>query len=539
MTAQYLIGVDLGTSVVKAGLYDADGRLVAQAARPAPLRQPAPAIAEQDGDEFMAAAAASVREVVSKAEAAAAQVAGVAFDGQMGGAMAVDRRFRALTPWYPSGLDGRYLPHQRRLAERAGARLIELCGDLPIMAPRMLWWRQESPDLYRRIAKVVTLAGYVAGRMTGLQAEQAFIDPSYLTWVGLGDTARRCWSPELAEVTGLGGDGLARLPRIVPATEVVGCLSREAAAACGLAQGVPVAAGAGDQAAGFVGAGLVDEGQLIDVAGTFPVFGICSRRYFADLDTRMLKPIASPLGAGAWYSMMYINGGGLTHRWFAEQFAFSGAAPQSSVDGSASRSAMSAAFRELDAAAAELPPGSDDLLCIPHLMGRACPNAPDTRGAWVGFTWTHGRAHFYRALLESVAYEYALACRALRTALPDIALGEVRVIGGGAGSDLWNRIKADVLGLPYVRLALQDAATLGCAILAGHAAGLIPDMAAVARRVARPGARYLPDTAAHDRYRACVDAYRTALRHLGGAYAALADLRSESTGREGTVIESG
>ena len=139
---------------------------------------------------------------------------------------------------------------------------------------------------------------------------------------------------------------------------------------------------------------------------------------------------------------------------------------------------------------------------------------------------THGRAHFYRALLESVAYEYALACRALRSAAPDLALGEVRVTGGGAASDLWNRIKADVLGLPYVRLAVPDASTLGSAILAGHAVGLIPDMAAVARRAARPGSRHLPDAAAHVRYRAAVNAYRAALRHLGGAYAALADLRT-------------
>jgi xylulokinase len=521
MAAQHLIGVDLGTSVVKAGLYEADGTLVAQAARPAPLRQPAAGVAEQDGDEFLAAAAAAVREAVSRAGVAPAQVAGIAFDGQMGGAMAVDRRFQALTPWYPSGLDGRYLPHQQRLAGQAGTHLIELCGDLPIMSPRMLWWREESPELYRRIAKVVTLAGYVAGRMTGLQAEQAFIDPSYLTWVGLGDTARQRWSPDLAALTGLGAGGLARMPRIVPATEVVGRLSHEAAAACGLPAGVPVAAGAGDQAAGFVGAGLVDRGQLIDVAGTFPVFGICAGRYFADLNTRMLKPIASPLGGGAWYSMMYINGGGLTHRWFAEQFA---------PGGNGAAGAGAAAFRELDGAAEQVAPGSDGLLCVPHLMGRACPSEPDLRGAWVGFTWTHGRAHFYRALLESVAYEYALACRAVRVAAPDTVLGEVRVIGGGAASVLWNRIKADVLGLPYVRLALPDAATLGGAIVAGHAAGLIPDMASVARRAARPGARYLPDAAAHDRYRACVGAYDRVLCELGGAFAALADHGAHGAG---------
>ena len=516
---EYLIGVDLGTSAVKAGLYDTDGNLVAAETRPAPLQQPSPGVAEQDAEEFAAAAAASIGAVMSRARAAPAQVAGIACDGQMGGAMGVDRRFQPLTPWYPSGLDGRYLPHQQQMAARAGARLIELCGDLPIMAPRMLWWRQEAPERYRRIAKVVTLAGYVAGRMAGLTAEQAFVDPSYLTWIGLNDTARHRWSPELAEATGLGADGLARMPRIVAATEVVGRLSREAAAACGLTPGVPVVAGAGDQAAGFLGAGMVDPGQLIDVAGTFPVFGICLDDYFADLDTRMLKPIASPLGGGTWYSVMYINGGGLTHRWFADQFADRAAAADTTD---------SAGFEELDAAAAELSPGADGLLCVPHLMGRACPNEPDTRGAWVGFTWTHRRPHFYRALLESVAYEYALAHRALRAALPALPAGTVRVIGGGAASELWNRIKADVLGLPYARLRLPDSPTLGSAIIAGHAVGIFPDMAATARRIAQPGEPLAPDAAAHRRYRPCVTAYREALGHLAGAYSALADLRAAS-----------
>ena len=130
---EYLIGVDLGTSAVKAGLYDAAGNLIAAATRPAPLRQPSPGVAEQDAEEFAAAAAASIGEVMSRARAAPAQVAGLACAGQMGGAMGVDRGFQPLTPWYPSGLDGRYLPHQQQLAARAGVRLIELCGDLPIM----------------------------------------------------------------------------------------------------------------------------------------------------------------------------------------------------------------------------------------------------------------------------------------------------------------------------------------------------------------------------------------------------------------------
>ncbi len=141
-------------------------------------------------------------------------------------------------------------------------------------------------------------------------------------------------------------------------------------------------------------------------------------------------------------------------------------------------------YHLLDAQAASLAPGSEGLLFIPHLVGRACPADPDVRGAWIGFTWTHTRAHFYRALLESIAYDFAQALEVVRDYFPDAAFSEVRVIGGGAKSPLWNQIKADVLGLPYVRLQREDVAALGCAIMAGHAVGIYPDMAATARRFA-------------------------------------------------------
>ena len=134
----------------------------------------------------------------------------------------------------------------------------------------------------------------------------------------------------------------------------------------------------------------------------------------------------------------------------------------------------------LDRRAADVPPGAEGLLFIPHLVGRACPSDPAVRGAWLGFTWTHTRAHFYRAVLESIAYDYAQALEIVRSYTPDVHFSEVRVIGGGAKSDLWNQIKADVLGVPYVRLPREDVAALGCAIMGGHAVGIYPDMAATA-----------------------------------------------------------
>ena len=516
MSPDYLIGIDLGTSVIKASLFDLEGRAVADAARPASLYQPGPGLAEQSGDEFYAGALEVLAEVVDKTGIDSGAVAAIAFGGQMAGAIAIDREWNALTPWYPSALDTRYQPYLQRMQDQDGPRLIELTGSLPFMAPRMLWWQEAFPELYRRIDKVLMLSNYVAGRMAGLRGDDAFIDPSFLLWIGVGETARRAWSPELAETFGL---PLSKFPTIVPATTVIGGLTAAAAAACGLVAGVPLVAGAGDQVAGCLGAGLVDPGQLVDVAGTFPVLATCVDRYFADTRHGMLQPLAGPLGDWHWYPMMYISGGGLTHRWFRDQLA------NESIQ-EAQQAGMSA-YQWLDDQAAAVPPGSEGLLFVPHLVGRACPPDPDVRGAWVGFTWTHRKPHFYRSLLESIAYDYADALSVVREYLPDAAFAEVRVIGGGANSRLWNQIKADVLGVPYVRLHREDIAALGCAIMAGHAVGLYPDMAATARRFAQTTDRIEPRPAYHDHYQAYVAAYRQVFDQFRDLYRVLTPLSSK------------
>jgi len=513
MTQTYLIGVDLGTSVVKTVLFDAAGRVLADATRATRLSQPAPGKAEQSGEDFVVAALETLREVVEQAAVAPGAVAAIAFDGQMAGAIGIDRDWNALTPWYPSALDNRYQPYIAAMLERAGDRLVALNGALPFMAPRMLWWRDQHPELYRRIDKVLMLANFVAGRLAGLPASDAFIDPSYLTWIGVSDTARRAWSEELAGICGI---PLDKLPRIVPATAVIGQLSADAAAACGLAQGTPLVAGAGDQVAGCLGAGLVRAGQLVDVAGTFPVLATCVDAFFADTGHAMLQPLAGPLGPNHWYPMMYISGGGLTHRWYRDQFA--------AAEMQQAEAAGVTAYQLLDEQAAQVPPGAEGLLFIPHLVGRACPDDAAVRGAWLGFTWTHGRPHFYRALLESIAYDFAQALDVVREYIPEVQFNEVRVIGGGAKSDLWNQIKADVLGVPYVRLQREDIATLGCAIMGGYAVGVYDDMAATAAQLVRTTSRTEPRLAHHRHYQDYIAAYRQAFDNLAGLYRVLTPL---------------
>ncbi|MBK8800033.1 MAG: hypothetical protein IPM07_28700 [Anaerolineales bacterium] len=163
---------------------------------------------------------------------------------------------------------------------------------------------------------------------------------------------------------------------------------------------------------------------------------------------------------------------------------------------------------------------------IPHLVGRACPSDPDVRGAWLGFTWTHTKAHLYRAVLESIAYDYAAALAVVREYSPSVHFSEVRVIGGGANSDLWNQIKADVLGVPYVRLQRSDVAALGCAILAGAAVGIYPDLAATARRFSQTVGRIEPRPAYHRHYEAYVQAYIQAFDPLRSVYQTLSALQA-------------
>jgi len=506
---EFLIGVDLGTSVVKAALYRPDGTAIATTEQATFLHQPAPGSAEQDPDEFVAAALGVIRDVVTQGHVAPGAVAAIAFAGQMGGLLAIDHEWRAITPWYVSTLDTRYVPYIARMEACAGPAMIELSGAVPIAGPRLLWWQEEHPALYARIARVLILANYVAGRLAGLTAEGAFIDPSYLTWTGLSDTARRTWSTQLIDQVGVDA---GKLPRIVPAATQIGSLSAAAAEACGLRAGVALVAGAGDQVAGFLGAGLIETGQVIDVAGTFPVLATPLDRFLPGARGATFQALAGPLERAPWYAMMYIGGGGLTHRWCVENFA--------------GGSAGAAHYAALDAQAAALAPGAEGLIFLPHLGGRTSPADPDQRGAWLGITWTHRPAHFYRAVLESIAYDYAGALAQLRNLVPSLSVDAVRVIGGGARSALWNQIKADVLGVPYVPLRRHDVTTWGSAILAGHAVGIFPDMARVAWHSIEQGAAIAPRTVHTVFYAGYVQAYQQALADLRGVHAALARLRS-------------
>jgi xylulokinase len=203
---------------------------------------------------------------------------------------------------------------------------------------------------------------------------------------------------------------------------------------------------------------------------------------------------------GLWNPLAYIAGGGIALRWFRDQFFNALRGEQQELP--------SDLYAEMIAKANTVSPGSDGLFFSPHLGGRICPATPEMRGAWLGFSWGHTQAHFARAVLESVAFEYAYYLSILRDLIPDLELFEARVIGGGARSPDWNQIKADVLGVPYQPLQGAEFGPWGSAMIAGKAAGIFEDLGMVAHEKALPkGESLQPNPEHHDIYRPLVNKY--------------------------------
>jgi xylulokinase len=497
MQKKYLIGVDLGTSSTKAALYQIDGKLISEASVEVPLYYPKPGVVEQENEDFYASAAQTVRTCIETSGINPKEVAALAFDSQMAGVGMVDEEYQPVAR-FDSWLDMRCQPFIEQMDAEAGERITRLTGCPPTCdhGPKMLWWKHEQKADYQRTAKFLMPAAYVAGRLAGLRGDQAFIDKTFIHFSGFSDAQNAAWSTELCEQFGL---DMEKLPRIVDPTTVIGQVTEKAAREFGLAAGTLIAAGAGDTAANALGAGIVRAGMLFDVAGTAAVLAGCTDQFVADTKHRALLTMRSVI-PGLWNPLAYIGGGGLALRWFRDHFfnSFHGQTMPVSDN----------LYSQMISQVNGIAPGAEGLFFSPHLGGRICPASPEMRGAWVGVSWSHNQAHFGRAILESVAYEYAYYLKILTELLPELDLVEARVVGGGARSGIWNQIKADILNVPYQQLEGNEFGAWGAAMIAGKAAGLIDDLATHAEQTAiRSDKPFRPSRKNHQIYLLLIEKY--------------------------------
>lgn len=494
------VGCDLGTMGTKAAVVSLDGRILGQAFEEVPVHTPRPGVVEQGLDEIEGSAHRTIRAAL-EAAGGDVEVGGVAFSGQMSGIGSIDDRFDPATH-FDSWLDSRCAPYIQYMS-RSSQRVTELSGCPPTYShgPKILWWRHERPQDFERIAKFVVPGAYVAGRLAGLGVEDAFIDRTYLHFTNLADTERCVWSEELLEEFDI---DRRLLPDIVDPLDVVGTVGEEAARATGLPAGTPIVAGAGDQAAASLGAGVVEPGQAFDSAGTACVFALCLDEYAPDVANRTFMATHSVI-AGTFLSVAFINGGGLALRWFRDEVARLDADPD--------------AYERLHEMAAKVEPGSGGLLWYPHFQGRVLPPDPHARGGWMGLTAGHEHGHMFRAILEGIAYQYA-EWAGLMAELGGKTPSEARVLGGGARSGLWNQIKADVVGIEWVPTMREESGVLGDALIAAAGTGHLAasDLAETARRWQPTGNPIRPDPERHRTYRQYLEAYRALVMASGPVF---------------------
>jgi len=509
----YLIGVDVGTNGTKSAIFDNKGNLISEAFEESKLYYPELCAVEQDPDEIYYSVINTIKKCVQKSNIDVRKIEGIAIDGQMAGICSIDKNWSPVTP-YDSWLDTRCAPYIEIL-KKEESKIISLSGGPPSFThgPKMLWWKNEKPDVFKKIAKFIMPSTYVAGKLANLKASDAYIDYTFLHFSCFADNLNKKWSEDLCKHFGL---PVEKLPKIIKPWEIIGKLSKKAAEESLLAEGIPIAAGCGDTTATMLGAAFNKPGMVFDVAGTASVFSVCLNKFKPDVENKTFFT-AKHAPEDLWYSIAYINGGGLNLRWFRDEII--------KFNDYFTRKPIKDPYKYLDSIASQIKAGSEKLFFTPHMGGRVCPNVPHLKGSWIGLTWKHNIGHLYRSLLEAVAYEYAIYRDIEKKLVPEIKFEKARVIGGGAKSKLWNKIKSDVLGIPYEKLSREEFGVLGSSILAGYATGVFDDLKNPADKFNKVKYKIIPDEKLHNFYQQYVDYYKSLLNNTKDIFTSLEKIK--------------
>lgn len=502
-----LVGIDIGTSAAKAVLIDETGREIAAATSAYPLATPQPLWAEQDPEHWWLGAVACLREVLTKGRVRASEVAGLGLSGQMHGLVLLDQAGEVLRPailWN----DQRTGPQCDALTRQLGLETLLAWTGNPVLPgftlPKLLWVRENEPEIFRRTARFLLPKDYVRYRLTGEMTTEV----SDASGTSLFDVARRRWSDDMFNATRI---PRAWAPPSVESTTVAGRIHAKAAAATGLTAGTPVVAGGGDQASQAIGTGLYREGRVAVSLGTSGVVFAPTARPL--VDTRGRLHTFCHAAPGLWHVMGVMLAAGGSFRWYRDVFGKQEktAAATLGVD----------PYELMTAEAAKAPPGCEGLLFLPYLSGERTPHPdPRARGAFLGLSLRHEKAHTIRAVLEGVCFGLRDSFELIREL--GLIAADVRVSGGGARSPLWRQILADVLATPVATINVVEGASLGAALLAGVGVGLFPDVGAACEAAVREGERHQPRPAETQTYRDLYRIYRDLYPTLRPVFEALA-----------------
>jgi xylulokinase len=488
-----LLGIDIGTSNIKAIIATPDGRVLGEAQTAYETRFPQPGWAEQHPHDWWDGAAAAVRRVVDQTGIAPAQVVGIGVSGQGCAVTLLDAAGEVVRPaiiW----MDARSEPQCERLRQTCADDILRLNGKAPApynADPVLMWLDEHEPESIQRAATSLTTTAYITYRLTG----ERVMNVSDASILFAFDLARGDWSDALIDAFGL---PRYLYPRVAACDEVVGRLLPNAADALGLPSGIPVIAGGEDTSSAGLAIGVAEPGQTLLSLGTAGTIYVVQDR--ANVSTQLLAFAHVLRGCVLLGGSMIAVGGAL--RWWRELMG----------------SEMS--YDEMTALAAQSEPGAGGLIFLPYLSGELQPvNDGNARGVFIGLSMATTRAQMVRAVMEGTAY--AIAHNAAIAAQVGTPITEMRAVGGPTHSPLWCQMIADISGYPLAVLRENAGAPLGDALLAGAGVGLISDLAATAKAAAGTPQVYTPREATRARYEALFAIYRSLHGRLAGAFGEL------------------
>ena len=485
----HLLGIDVGTGGTRALIIDEKGHIVSSATEEhEPFASPQVGWAEQNPEDWWRACRLAIRKGLENANLSASEIACVGFSGQMHGAVMLDEADRVVRPaliW----CDVRTEDQCREFTQKVGKeRLIRLtCNPaLPnFTLTKFLWVRENEPENWRRVHSVMLPKDYVRFRLTGERA----VDMADASGTLLLDVANRRWSREVLQAAEFDE---SLLPDLYESQEICGKVTAKGAEATGLKMGTPVVAGAGDQAAGATGMGIVTPGWVSATIGTSGVVFAATDRPALDAKGR-LHTFCHAVPE-RWHVMGVTQAAGLSLKWFRDCF---GTGTPMGHD----------PYERLTAEASRAPAGSEGLLWAPYLMGERTPHLdPNARGALIGLTASHTRAHVIRSILEGVAF--SLRDSFTLFSEMELPVNRVRLGGGGATSSLWRQIQADVYGREVEIVEAEEGAAYGAAILAGVGANIWDSVEAACNDIVTIAVRIAPQPSAVEQMNRSYRSYR-------------------------------
>ncbi|MEF3303046.1 xylulokinase [Paenibacillus sp. GYB003] len=479
---QYVIGIDLGTSAVKALLLDREGRVCGEASEHYPLIQEKPGYNEQDPELWVTATIAALRSLVRGAGVDPREVGGIGFSGQMHGLVLLDAQRKTLRNailWN----DTRTTEQCREIEAKLGERLLAVARNRALEGftlPKLLWVKHCEPELFAKADVFVLPKDYVRYRLTGHIAT----DYSDAAGTLLLDVTGKRWSGEIAGAFGL-AESLC--PPLVESHAKVGTLLPAVAAATGLPETVGVFAGGADNACGAIGAGILSAGETLCSIGTSGVvLSYVEGGGEADYGGRL--HVFNHGKQDAFYAMGVTLAAGYSLTWFKETFA------------------PGVPFEELLKGLEETEPGAGGLLFAPYLVGERTPHADALiRASFVGMDASHRLPHFTRAVVEGITFSLKQSLDILRSAGHEVR--SLVSIGGGAKNDRWLQMQADIFGADIRRLESEQGPALGAAMLAAYGCGLFASLAECASAFIKRSGTYRPRPEQSARYAGLFDVY--------------------------------